>query len=110
MVSDGADRTAGAPGKPRDMLLPWGGGDNSRRHHDRWSSSDSCGRCRTVTPRTSAYYLGGVGEVSIQMLNQETSRVLARVKQGEEIVLTDRGVIVARIIPAEPGPLDRLTR
>lgn len=42
------------------------------------------------------------------MLNQETSKVLARVKQGEEIILTDRGVVVARIVPAEPGPLDGL--
>lgn len=42
------------------------------------------------------------------MLNQETSKVLARVKQGEEITLTDRGVVVARIVPAEPGPLDGL--
>lgn len=42
------------------------------------------------------------------MLNQETSKVLARVKQGEEITLTDRGVPVARIVPAEPGPLDGL--
>jgi prevent-host-death family protein len=47
----------------------------------------------------------GVGEVSIRVLNQETSKVLARVKQGEEIVLTDRGVVVARIVPADPGPL-----
>ncbi len=49
-----------------------------------------------------------MSEVSIRMLNQETSKVLARVKQGEEITLTDRGVIVARIIPAEPRPLDAL--
>lgn len=34
--------------------------------------------------------------------------MLARVKRGEEITLTDRGVIVARIVPAEPGPLDGL--
>ncbi len=31
--------------------------------------------------------------------------MLARVKKGEEITLTDRGVVVARIVPAEPGPL-----
>lgn len=34
--------------------------------------------------------------------------MLARVNQGEEITLTDRGVVVARIVPAEPGPLDGL--
>ena len=42
------------------------------------------------------------------MLNQETSKVLARVKRGEEIVLTDRGEVIARIIPASAGPLDAL--
>jgi antitoxin (DNA-binding transcriptional repressor) of toxin-antitoxin stability system len=42
------------------------------------------------------------------MLNQETSKVLARVKRGEEIILTERGEIIARIIPASAGPLDAL--
>lgn len=42
------------------------------------------------------------------MLNQATSKVLARVKQGEEITLTDRGVVIARIVPANQGPLDAL--
>jgi prevent-host-death family protein len=49
-----------------------------------------------------------VSEVSIRKLNQETSKVLARVKRGEEIALTDRGVVIARIVPAVPGPLDGL--
>ncbi len=39
------------------------------------------------------------------MLNQETSSVLARVKRGEEIEVTERGVVVARIVPAAPSPL-----
>lgn len=34
--------------------------------------------------------------------------MLARVKRGEKITLTDRGVVVARIVPAEPGPLGGL--
>lgn len=42
------------------------------------------------------------------MLNQETSKVLARVKRGEEITLTERGEVIARIIPASAGPLDAL--
>jgi prevent-host-death family protein len=42
------------------------------------------------------------------MLNQETSKVLARVKRGEEIILTERGEVIARIIPASAGPLDAL--
>jgi prevent-host-death family protein len=34
------------------------------------------------------------------MLNQETSKVLARVKRGEQITLTERGEVIARIVPA----------
>ncbi|WP_083341942.1 type II toxin-antitoxin system Phd/YefM family antitoxin [Mycobacterium talmoniae] len=49
-----------------------------------------------------------MSEVSIRVLNQETSKVLARVKQGEEITLTERGAVIARIVPAKPGPLDGL--
>ncbi len=49
-----------------------------------------------------------MSEVSVRMLNQETSKVLARVKRGEEITLTERGVVIARIIPASPDPLDAL--
>jgi prevent-host-death family protein len=59
--------------------------------------------CRTLT-----YCTAGVGEVSIRVLNQETSRVLARVKRGEEITLTERGEVIARIVPASSGPLDAL--
>lgn len=49
-----------------------------------------------------------MGEVSIRLLNQETSKVLARVKRGEQITLTERGEVIARIIPASAGPLDAL--
>lgn len=42
------------------------------------------------------------------MLNQETSQVVARVKRGEEITLTERGVVIARIIPAAAGSRDEL--
>lgn len=42
------------------------------------------------------------------MLNQETARVLARVKRGEEITVTERGKVIARIIPAIAGPLNAL--
>ncbi len=49
-----------------------------------------------------------MGEVSVRVLNQETSRVLARVKKGEEIDLTERGEVIARIIPATTTPLDAL--
>ncbi|MXI81014.1 type II toxin-antitoxin system prevent-host-death family antitoxin, partial [Mycobacterium tuberculosis] len=36
-----------------------------------------------------------MGPVSIRTLNQETSKVLARVKRGEEINLTERGKVIA---------------
>lgn len=49
-----------------------------------------------------------MSEVSVRVLNQETSKVLARVKQGEEITLTERGQVIARIVPASAGPLDPL--
>ena len=38
------------------------------------------------------------------MLNQETSKVLARVKRGEEITLTERGEVIARLVPALLSP------
>ncbi|WP_319446145.1 MULTISPECIES: type II toxin-antitoxin system prevent-host-death family antitoxin [unclassified Mycobacterium] len=49
-----------------------------------------------------------MGHVSTRVLNQETSKVLARVKRGEEITITERGKVIARIIPASSGPLDAL--
>ncbi len=50
----------------------------------------------------------GMSEVSIRTLNQETSKVLARVKGGEEVTVTERGEVIARILPATAGPLDAL--
>ena len=38
-------------------------------------------------------------------LNQDTAGVLARVKSGEEIDVTERGVVVARLVPAQAHPL-----
>jgi prevent-host-death family protein len=46
-----------------------------------------------------------MGEVSVRVLNQETSKVLARVKSGEEVTLTERGDVIARIVPAMADPL-----
>jgi prevent-host-death family protein len=51
-----------------------------------------------------------MSEVSVRTLNQETSKVLARVKRGEEITLTERGEVIARIVPASAGTLDPLIR
>jgi antitoxin (DNA-binding transcriptional repressor) of toxin-antitoxin stability system len=50
----------------------------------------------------------GMGEVPVRVLNQDTASVLARVKRGEEIDITERGVVIARIVPSEPRPLSGL--
>ena len=42
------------------------------------------------------YYFDGVSEVPVRELNQNTAGVLARVKRGEEIDITERGAIIAR--------------
>jgi prevent-host-death family protein len=39
-------------------------------------------------------------KVGLRELSQKTARVLALVRQGETIDVTDRGVTVARIVPA----------
>lgn len=49
-----------------------------------------------------------MAEIPVRVLNQETARVLARVKAGEEITLTERGSVIARIVPATARPLDNL--
>ncbi|TDW19174.1 prevent-host-death family protein [Kribbella kalugense] len=54
------------------------------------------------------YYSESMAEVPIRTLNQETARVLARVKQGEEIEITERGVVIARLVPVKPSPTARL--
>jgi prevent-host-death family protein len=41
-----------------------------------------------------------MAEVAVRELNQNTAGVLARVKQGEEIDITERGAVVARLLPA----------
>lgn len=41
-------------------------------------------------------------------LRQHASRVLARVKAGESIEVTDRGRVVAHLTPPRPSTWDRL--
>ena len=41
-------------------------------------------------------------------LNQNTAGVLARVKRGEQIDITERGAVVARLVPAHKDPLSDL--
>lgn len=49
-------------------------------------------------------------EVGIRELRDHLSRYVEQVRGGEEIVVTDRGRPVARMVPAEAAPLlERLT-
>lgn len=49
-----------------------------------------------------------MSEVPVRELNQNTAGVLARVKQGEQIDITERGTVVARLIPTQEHPLAAL--
>src|SRR3989442_15937589 len=48
--------------------------------------------------------------IGVRELNQQTSRVIERVKAGEVVEITERGQPVARLVPAVPlpEPLERL--
>ena len=47
-------------------------------------------------------------KVPVRELNQDTAGVLARVKRGEEVEITERGTVVARLVPARPSPVSAL--
>jgi prevent-host-death family protein len=49
--------------------------------------------------------MAAVSEVPVRELNQNTAGVLARVKRGEHIVITERGAVIARLVPARENPL-----
>jgi prevent-host-death family protein len=48
--------------------------------------------------------------IGVRELNQQTSRVIERVKRGEIVEITDRGQLVARLVPVTsiPEPLEQL--
>lgn len=54
------------------------------------------------------FYNGCMSAIPIRTLNQETSKVLARVKAGEEVTVTERGAVIARIVPVAPSPFNDL--
>lgn len=52
---------------------------------------------------------GIVAEAGIRELRDHLSKYLERVRDGEEVIVTDRGTAVARVVPIEePRPYDRL--
>ncbi|MFE9691660.1 type II toxin-antitoxin system Phd/YefM family antitoxin [Micromonospora sp. NPDC005806] len=42
-------------------------------------------------------------QIAVRELNQHTSRVLARVRAGETVEVTDRGEPIARLVPILAG-------
>ncbi|MGN9802920.1 type II toxin-antitoxin system Phd/YefM family antitoxin [Micromonospora sp. L32] len=42
-------------------------------------------------------------QIAVRELNQHTSRVLARVRAGETVEVTDRGQPIARLVPVVAG-------
>jgi prevent-host-death family protein len=44
-----------------------------------------------------------VEQIAVRELNQHTSRVLARVRAGETVEVTDRGEPIARLVPIVAG-------
>jgi len=46
----------------------------------------------------------------VRELNQNTSGVLARVKRGEQLEITERGTVIARLVPATEDPLTEMIR
>lgn len=49
-----------------------------------------------------------MGTVTVTELNQRTKAVLDRVRAGEQLVITDRGRPIARLVPDEPTRWDQL--
>ncbi len=50
----------------------------------------------------------GRSNVGMRELSQRTARVLARVRAGETVEITDRGKTVARIVPATSDRYEQL--
>jgi prevent-host-death family protein len=46
-----------------------------------------------------------VNQIGVRELNQQTSRIIERVKRGETLEITKRGQPVARLVPATPAPV-----
>ena len=48
-------------------------------------------------------------EVGVRVLRDNLTRYISRVREGEEVVVTDHGKAVARIVPIDrPGLFERL--
>lgn len=56
-----------------------------------------------MTCRTEGFYACPIEQIPIRELNRHTSRVLARVRAGETVEVTDRGEPIARLVPVVAG-------
>jgi prevent-host-death family protein len=48
-------------------------------------------------------YLEAMLRIGVRELRQNASRYLARVKAGESVEVTERGILVARLVPPQPS-------
>ena len=46
-----------------------------------------------------------MNQIGVRELNQQTSRIIERVKRGEVLEITERGQTVARLVPVTPAPV-----
>lgn len=55
-------------------------------------------------------YIGGMERIGVRELRQHASRYLDRVKSGETVEVTERGQLVALLVPPDParGARERL--
>lgn len=51
-----------------------------------------------------------MAEVPVRELNQNTAGVLARIKRGEHLEITERGTVIARLVPAQNNPLAEMIK
>jgi prevent-host-death family protein len=52
-------------------------------------------------------YLVGMERIGVRELRQHATRYLARVKAGETVEVTERGQLVALLVPPAPGATER---
>ncbi len=46
------------------------------------------------------YYVRGMVQIPVRVLNQDTASVMARVEGGETVEITRHGKVIGRIVPA----------
>ena len=52
-------------------------------------------------------YLAGMERIGVRELRQHATRYLGRVKAGETVEVTERGQLIALLVPPAPGAAER---